>query len=866
MGFRRLLVPEVVQSSGMDCGPAALKSFLEGHGISMSYGRLREACQTEVDGTSIETLEELASGLGAPVEQVLLPKDAILLEEAQALPAIAVLRLPNGSAHFAVVWSVAFGVAQVMDPAHGRRWLSREKLLEELYEHVMTVPAHEWRQWAGSEESLALLRRRLRDRGVSAETSSRLTSTAVADEGFQSFAALDAAIRGARREPDLLSLFEKARSDPSTIPKELWSVRPEPSKDAELVLRGAVLLRPAKPGVAPGEVSLPAAVAAARDEEPIHPLRELWERLRKDGLLAPGLLAATTLASATAVVLEGLFFRAFLEAPSLLLPLVLFLATALLLDLASFTGELRLGRRLEQGLRQAFQRKIPRLSDRYFGSRLISDMAERQHSLHQIRKVPRLGRQILREGVELLLTTAAILWLAPSTAPIVLTGLAALVASIGIPLLGQPILFERDSRVRSHLGGLSRFYLDSLLGLVPLRVHRAENALRSEHEALLASWGRARRGLQRAVLSLEAVQFALGYGLIVLLVFSYLRGGGDPASVLLLAYWALNLPVLGLQLVRLLSRYPEPRSVFLRIAEPLRAPEELDIAPSHGDSGQTPSSAAFAKLRRASPEPEGRRRVGAAIRLENVSVRAAGHRLLEGIDLEIAPGSHVAVVGSSGAGKTTFFGLFLGFHFPEKGRVLVDGSVLTGPRLADVRSQTAWVDPAVQLWNRSLEENLRYGNEEAHDLSPALAVLGPLSLPLETKLGEGGALVSGGEGQRVRLGRAFLRKGVRLALLDEPFRGLDRKTRKELLQRARLHWKEATLLAITHDVSECEDFDRVLVLEKGRLVEDGAPSELLDREGSRYRRLLEIEGDLSRLWSDGSWRSFRLENGRLVDA
>jgi len=848
MGSRRFLVPEVVQSSGMDCGPAALKSFLEGHGISMSYGRLREACQTEVDGTSIETLEELASGLGAPVEQVLLPKDSVLLEEAQALPAIAVLRLPNGSAHFAVVWSVAFGVAQVMDPAHGRRWLSREKLLEELYEHVMTVPASDWREWAGSAEGLALLRRRLRDRGVSAETSSRLTSAAIRDESFQSFAALDAAIRCSRREPDLLSLFEKARSDPSAIPKEFWSVRPEPPEpleEAELVLRGAVLLRPAKPGVAPAGVSLPAAVAAARDEEPVRPLRELWERLRKDGLLAPGLLAATTLASATAVVLEGLFFRAFLEAPSLLLPLVLFLAMVLLLDRASFTGELRLGRRLELGLRRAFQRKIPRLSDRYFGSRLTSDMAERQHSLHQIRKIPRLGRQVLREGVELLLTTGAILWLAPSTGPIVLL---ALLASIGIPFLGQPILFERDSRVRSHLGGLSRFYLDSLLGLVPLRVHRAEGALRSEHQALLASWGRARRGLQRAVVSLEAVQFALGYGLIVLLVFSYLRGGGDPASVLLLAYWALNLPVLGLQLVRLLSRYPEPRSVFLRIAEPLRAPEELDIAPSNGDSGQTLSS------------------VGAAIRLENVSVRAAGHRLLEGIDLEIAPGSHVAVVGSSGAGKTTLFGLFLGFHFPGKGRVLVDGLVLTGPRLADVRSQTAWVDPAVQLWNRSLEENLRYGNEEAHDLSPALSVLGPLSLPLETKLGEGGALVSGGEGQRVRLGRAFLRKGVRLALLDEPFRGLDRETRKELLQRARLHWKDATLLAITHDVSECEGFDRVLVLERGRLVEDGAPSELLDREGSRYRRLLEIEGDLSRLWSDGSWRSFRLENGRLVDA
>ncbi len=847
----------------MDCGPAALKSFLEGHGISLSYGRLREACQTEVDGTSIETLENLASGLGAPVEEVLLPKDAVLLEEARALPAIAVLRLPNGSAHFAVVWSVVAGVAQVMDPAHGRRWLSRRKLLEELYEHVMTVSASEWREWAGSEEGLALLRRRLRDRGVSAETSSRLTKAALADESFLSLAALDASIRCATRGPDVVPLFEKARSDPSAIPKELWSVRPEPPEDAGLVIKGAVILRPAKAGAAPPEVSLPATVAAARDEEPMRPLRELLALLGKDGLLAPGLLAATTLASASAVVLEGLFFRAFLETPAIVVPLVFFLVSVLFLDLGSFTGELRLGRRLELGLRRAFQRKIPRLSDRYFGSRLTSDMAERQHSLHQIRKVPRLGRQFLREGIELLFTAGAILWLAPSTAPMVL---ASLLASIGIPLLGQPFLFERDSRVRSHLGGLSRFYLDSLLGLVPLRVHRAENALRSEHEGLLTSWGRARRGLQRAAVSLEAVQFALGYGLIVVIVFSYLRGGGDPASALLLAYWALNLPVLGLQLVRLLSRYPEPRNVFLRIAEPLRALEERDTAPANGVSADTPSTAAFAKLRRASPEPEGRRRAGAAIRLESVSVCAAGHRILEGIDLEIEPGSHVAVVGSSGAGKTTLFGLLLGFHFPEKGRVVVDGSVLTGARLAETRFRTAWVDPAVQLWNRSLEENLRYGNEEARDLSSALSVLGPLSLSLETKLGEGGALVSGGEGQRVRLGRALLRKGVRLALLDEPFRGLDRETRKDLLGRARLHWKEATLLAIAHDVSECEGFDRVLVLEKGRLVEDGAPSELLRREGSRYRRLLEVEQELSRLWSDGSWRSWRIENGRLVDA
>jgi ATP-binding cassette subfamily B protein len=838
MGYRRLVVPEVVQSSAMDCGPAALKSYLDGHGIRLSYGRLREACQTEVDGTSIETLEELASALGVAVEQVLLPKDTVLLEEARALPAIAVLRLPNGSAHFAVVWSAACGVVQVMDPAHGRRWLSREGLLGELYEHAMTVPAADWRLWAGSEEALALLDRRLRNVGVPVETAGRLLSAAVADESYRSLAALDAAVRCARGPSQVSSLFESPRS----IPEEHWSVRPQ---GEELLIRGAVLLRAARGDERPAAATLPAGVGAAKDEAPIHPLREIWERMRQDGGLAPWAIAAATAASAAAIVLEGLFFRAFLDAPALFLPLAGLLAAILLLDFVSITGELRLGRRLELRLRRDFQRKIGRLSERYFASRLASDLAERSHSLHQIRKVPRLGRQMAREGTELLLTTASILWLAPGTAPI---ALAALAASVLIPLFGQPFLFERDSRVRSHLGGLSRFYLDSLLGLVPLRVHRAEGALRSEHETLLASWARSRRGLQRAAVLLESAQFAFGYGLVVLLVLSYLRAGGDPASALLVAYWALNVPVLGLQLVRLVSRCPEPRNVYLRISEPLRAPEEKDVAPADGTS------------------PEALRGAAAAIRLEGVSVRAAGHRVLEDIDLEIPGGSHVAVVGPSGAGKSSLFGLLLGFHFPESGRVLVDGSLLSGDRLASVRSRTAWVDPEVQLWNRSLEDNLRYGNDETADLASVRAVLGALSLPAGANLGEGGALVSGGEGQRVRFGRALLRTGVRLALLDEPFRGLDRETRRELLRLARSQWRRATLLAILHNVSECESFDRVLVLERGRLVEDGTPAELLARKDSRLARLFAAERELARLWSDESWRRFRIENGRLLDA
>src|ERR1700686_4444545 len=101
---RRLFIPEVVQTSAMDCGPAALKCLLEGFGISANYGRLREACQTDVDGTSIDTMEEVAIQLGLEAEQIVIPVDHVLLREAESLPAIAVVLLPSGVTHFVVAW------------------------------------------------------------------------------------------------------------------------------------------------------------------------------------------------------------------------------------------------------------------------------------------------------------------------------------------------------------------------------------------------------------------------------------------------------------------------------------------------------------------------------------------------------------------------------------------------------------------------------------------------------------------------------------------------------------------------------------------------------------------------------------------
>ena len=111
--MKRWQVPEVVQSSAMDCGPASLKALLEGFGIHASYGRLREACQTSVDGTSIDALEETAIALGLDASQIMAPADHLVLPESAMLPALVVVRLPNGATHFVVVWRRIGGLPQI---------------------------------------------------------------------------------------------------------------------------------------------------------------------------------------------------------------------------------------------------------------------------------------------------------------------------------------------------------------------------------------------------------------------------------------------------------------------------------------------------------------------------------------------------------------------------------------------------------------------------------------------------------------------------------------------------------------------------------------------------------------------------------
>ncbi len=888
-------VPEVVQTSNMDCGPASLKALLGGFGVNVSYGRLREACQTSVDGTSIDTLEDLAVMLGLDAEQVVVPRDHVLRAEGGYLPALAVITLPQGLTHFVIIWRVVGGFALVMDPASGRRWMRLRALQELLYVHQMPVPAEGWRSWAAEDEFRAPLVARLGALGVDAEASRGLLDRAYADPDWRSIAALDATVRmvealgrvgAVRAGPEagraVAAIVAQAASEepPVTVPPVYWSaVAPssdppaaegtEGAEEAEpsVIMRGAVLLRVRglkEPAADAAPVVLPSELRAALDEAPTRPLQTLWGMLREDGHTGPLRVGATLLLVSLGLLVEALLFRALYSVAGTLGPaeqklggvlaIVVFAGVMLALEGGLQASVARMGRHLEGRFRLAFFRKIPLLGDRYFQSRQVSDMTQRSHSVSALRRLPAVGAGVVRSAVGLGLTTVAITWMDPALGP-----LALLVAaiSVAVPLLVQPLLNERDLRFRTQAGSLMSLYLDALLGLMAIRTHGAERTMRREHESLLVEWRRSGLSLQDISVLAEGVEALLGLALSALLLFRHVsgEGGGEgelagASGALLVAWWALQLPAQGLAVAQGVRQYPALRNVAYRLMEPLGAPEEAE---------QTGLPSAL---------PPG----ALSLRLEGVGVVAGGNRILDGIDLDIARGSHVGIVGPSGAGKSSLVGLLLGWHKPVEGVVLIDGQPLDSALQATLRQRIAWVDPDVHLWNQPLLDNLLYGNDGAAAASigdvleeaDLRSVLEELPEGLQTPLGESGGLLSGGQGQRVRLGRALLRKDVGLVILDEPFRGLDRDKRRILLARARERWKGVTLLCITHDVGDTEAFDRVLVIEGGRVAEDGDPALLRTREDSRWRALQQAEEAVRRgLWESAEWRHLWLEGGRL---
>jgi len=240
--------------------------------------------------------------------------------------------------------------------------------------------------------------------------------------------------------------------------------------------------------------------------------------------------------------------------------------------------------------------------------------------------------------------------------------------------------------------------------------------------------------------------------------------------------------------------------------------------------------------------------LGGSIAFENVDFRyPGGQEVFRGFSLRVRPGEHVAIVGPSGAGKSTLISLLQRLADIDGGRILIDDQDGRAMTQDSLRAAIAAVPQEISLLHRSVLENIRYARPEATDdevLAAARAArcdgfIGELPQGYDTVAGDRGAKLSGGQRQRIAIARALL-KNAPIIVLDEATSALDSACEIEIRRALDVLMRGRTVLAIAHRLSTVADFDRVVVLDRGAIVEDGSPAELRRRHG-RFDRMCRLQ-------------------------
>jgi ATP-binding cassette, subfamily B, bacterial len=241
-------------------------------------------------------------------------------------------------------------------------------------------------------------------------------------------------------------------------------------------------------------------------------------------------------------------------------------------------------------------------------------------------------------------------------------------------------------------------------------------------------------------------------------------------------------------------------------------------------------------------------RLRGGVRFDDVELAYGEQAVLHDIDLTVAPGELVAVVGPTGAGKSSLVSLIPRFFDPRRGRVLIDGRDVRSMQLRSLRAQISIVLQEPILFEGTIRENIAYGRPGAAEdevLAAAKAALvdrfvDDLPAGYDTVIGERGGTLSGGERQRVSIARALVRDAP-ILILDEPTSGLDPNSEHVLIEALSNLIAGRTTFVIAHRMSTIVSADRVVVLDRGRIVEQGTHSELMLVPGGLYRSFLELQ-------------------------
>lgn len=279
------------------------------------------------------------------------------------------------------------------------------------------------------------------------------------------------------------------------------------------------------------------------------------------------------------------------------------------------------------------------------------------------------------------------------------------------------------------------------------------------------------------------------------------------------------------------------------MAKPIRQLTQVNSVIQRGIAA---ASVLFATLDSVEEEDKGRiavSRVQGRFVFENVefSYQNANEQALRGVSFAVEPGQSIALVGSSGSGKSTLVSLIPRFYNYDGGRILLDGEELRDYSLANLRSQIALVSQQVTLFNDSVYNNIAYGElaskteaqvRAAAEAAYALDFIEALPQGFATLIGDDGVMLSGGQRQRIAIARALL-KDAPILILDEATSALDTESERYIQNALETAMRGRTTFVIAHRLSTVENADRILVLEKGQIVEIGTHPSLLAAKG-RY--------------------------------
>jgi len=508
---------------------------------------------------------------------------------------------------------------------------------------------------------------------------------------------------------------------------------------------------------------------------------------------------------------------------------VLFLAQAAL----SFFGQYLLkwtGERVVADLRQKLYAHLHRLSLNFFSRNRTGDLTSRL--VGDVASVRKAATQALAD-----LLTQSLSLLGSLALMLILNWRLSLVVLAVVPAVtGAAVYFGRKirrlaRRVQDRLADTTAIAEEALAGM---RV--VKGFARSGHEteryadAVEALFEQARRRVLLSV-GFRTLVGLLFFGALVGVFWfggrEVLAGRLTAGDLVAFVFYAFNIARSVGQLSGLYTTFNSAAGASERIFELLDEKPEIADAPDARELPPVEGSVAFESVTFAY-EP--------------------GADVLSEITFDVEPGQTVALVGPSGAGKTTLMSLIPRFYDPQEGRVAVDGTDVRRVTLRSLRRQVALVSQEVQLFAASIGENIRYGDldatdaevEEAARTANAHGFITELDGGYNAEVGERGVRLSGGQRQRVAIARALLRKAP-LLLLDEATSSLDAASERAVQRALDRLMAGRTTFVIAHRLSTVQGADRILVLDEGGLVETGTHAELMARPGGLYREMAAIQ-------------------------